>query len=220
MPIASLQQEQQSRGSISMQKLEKQVLYAGGHKHHFSSLLSVISLETRRKPWTKHLAKKNQEGLLYCSPSMAGFSSFSQRWRLTAEFAKDQITGLYAGTNHNSRYDVDSSHVDWQTLIFIFIVFLWQAARTPCIDALPTALYSSASSTSRKSQTHAVSSQQSSPAVRWRFGWQFNQARPRERHQGVHTVAVVMATTHTTTSVKPWGVVFFWNRHPRTKRAL
>src|SRR5437660_12656376 len=64
MPIASLQQEQQSRGSISMQKLEKQVLYAGGHKHHFSSLLSVISLETRRKPWTKHLAKKNQEGLL------------------------------------------------------------------------------------------------------------------------------------------------------------
>src|SRR5947209_2325607 len=64
MPIASLQQEQQSRGSISMQKLEKQVLYAGGHKHHFSSLLSVISLETRRKPWTKHLAKKIQEGLL------------------------------------------------------------------------------------------------------------------------------------------------------------
>jgi len=116
------------------------VLYAGGHKHHFSSLLSVISLETRRKPWTKHLAKKNQEGLLYCSPSMAGFSSFSQRWRLTAEFAKDQITGLYASTNHNSKYDVDSSHVDWQTLIFIFIVFLWQAARTPCIDASPSAL--------------------------------------------------------------------------------
>ena len=64
MLVASLHQEQQRRGSISPQKLEKQVLYAGGHKHHFISLLSVISLETRRKPWTKHLAKKNQEGLL------------------------------------------------------------------------------------------------------------------------------------------------------------
>jgi hypothetical protein len=194
--------------------------YAGGHKHHFLSLLSVISLETRRKPWTKHLAKKNQEGLLYCSPSMAGFSSLSQRWRLTGDFAKDQITGLYASTNHNSRYDVDSSHVDWQTLIFIFIVFLWQAARTPCIDALPSALLLRLLNTTEEPDArrqHTAEFARRSMEIRR----QFNQARPaRERHQGVHTVAVVMATTHTTTSVKPWGVEFSWNRHPRTKRAL
>ena len=64
LPVASLHQEQQRRGSNSPQKLEKQVLYAGGHKHHFISLLSVSSLAARRKPWTKHSAKKDQEGLL------------------------------------------------------------------------------------------------------------------------------------------------------------
>ena len=46
---------------------------------------------------------------------MAGFSSFSQRWRLRAEIAKDQITSLYAGTNHDSRYEVVSCHVDCQS---------------------------------------------------------------------------------------------------------
>src|SRR5437899_9083786 len=64
LPVASLHQEQQRRGSISPQKLEKQVLYAGEHKNHFISLLSVSSLAARWKPWTKHLAKKDQEGLL------------------------------------------------------------------------------------------------------------------------------------------------------------
>src|SRR5438552_1811282 len=74
---------------------------------------------------------------------MAGFSSFSQRWRLTAEMAKDQITGLYAGTNHDSRYDVVSCHIDCQnhpSLIFILIVSFGRAARIPCIDASPSAL--------------------------------------------------------------------------------
>ena len=63
-PAAFLRRQRQGRGSISFAKLEKQVLYAGGHKHHFISLLSVSSLAARRKPWTKHSAKKDQEGLL------------------------------------------------------------------------------------------------------------------------------------------------------------
>ena len=46
-PAAFLRRERQGRGSISFAKLEKQALYAGGHKHHFLSLLSVSSLAAR-----------------------------------------------------------------------------------------------------------------------------------------------------------------------------
>src|SRR5437899_3994466 len=46
-PAAFLHQERQRRGSISFAKLEKQALYAGGHKNHFLSLLSVTSLAAR-----------------------------------------------------------------------------------------------------------------------------------------------------------------------------
>ena len=46
-PAAFLRRQRQGRGSISFAKLEKQALYAGGHKHHFLSLLSVTSLAAR-----------------------------------------------------------------------------------------------------------------------------------------------------------------------------
>jgi hypothetical protein len=46
-PAAFLRQQRRGRGSISSAKLEKQALYAGGHKNHFLSLLSVTSLTAR-----------------------------------------------------------------------------------------------------------------------------------------------------------------------------
>ena len=46
-PAAFLRRQRQGRGSISFAKLEKQALYAGGHKNHFLSLLLVTSLAAR-----------------------------------------------------------------------------------------------------------------------------------------------------------------------------
>src|SRR5437660_5391803 len=75
-PAAFLHQERQRRGSISFAKLEKQVLYARGHKNHFLSLLSVSSLSAQPRALDEALAEKDQEVMLYCPPSMAGFFSF------------------------------------------------------------------------------------------------------------------------------------------------
>jgi hypothetical protein len=75
-PAAFLHQERQRRGSISFAKLEKQVLYAGGHKNHFLSLLSVSSLAAHPQALDEALAEKDQEVMLYCPPLTAGFFSF------------------------------------------------------------------------------------------------------------------------------------------------
>ena len=131
---------------------------------------------------------------------MAGFSSFSQRWRLRAEIAKDQITSLYAGTNHDSRYEVVSCHVDCQSRPIsnlYFHRFIRQSR--PYSLHRRVALHS----TSPPPQPHGGARR--TPLALSRFARrsmeipmavQPSSATARERHQGIHTVAVVMATTH------------------------
>ena len=82
-PAAFLRRQRQGRGSISFAKLEKQALYAGGHKHHFLSLLSVTSLTARPQALDDALGGEGSrsDALL---PAIDGrILQLLQRWRPT-----------------------------------------------------------------------------------------------------------------------------------------
>src|SRR5437899_702576 len=82
------------------------------------------------------------------------------------------------------------------SLIFIFIVSFSRAARIPCIDALPSALLLCLLNPTEPDARCQHSAEFARRSMEIPMAVQPSSATARERHQGIHTVAVVMATTH------------------------
>ena len=139
--------------------------------------------------------------LLYCPPLTAGFFSFSRRWRPTATIAKQS---LYASMNHDSRYDVVSFVSIAESLVANLYFHHFPLAEPPALltstrrhplssDILLRRLLDL---TERARRTPSALSRVRPPFDGDSPGGSTNSATARERRQGVHAVAVVMATTH------------------------